>query len=161
MCHQAVRPKMPDPSAATDEAPPAAMPQNLHEEDEQQDLTLPNEQNDNEQIPEDQEVEDENSNEQLDSKKMDLQGLRFSSSGDFVGFISPSNSSDHIGETALIQNNEGAGDAHSLQLPSEDVNGESGSSCNAELKNCNISCLTVPQNGDFGDNNECKSGSCE
>lgn len=161
MCHQAVRPKMPDTSPATDEAPPAAAPQNSPNEDEQQDLNLPNEQNDNEQIPEDQEVEDENRNEQSDSKKIDLQGLQFSSSGDLVGFISPSNSSDHTGETAHIQNNEGARDAHSLQLPSEDVNGESGSGCNAGLKNCNISCLTVPQNGDFDNDSECKSGSCE
>lgn len=159
MCHQAVRPKMPDTSQATDEAPPPAAPQNFPDEDEQQDLNLPNEQNDNEQIPEDQEVEDENRNEQSDSKKIDSQGLRFSSSGDIVGFISPSNSSNHLSETAHLQNNEGAGDPHSLQLPSEDVNGESGSSL--ELKNCNISCLTVPQNGDFDNDNECKSGSCE
>uniref|UniRef100_A0A8C6SFF0 RING finger protein 145 n=1 Tax=Neogobius melanostomus TaxID=47308 RepID=A0A8C6SFF0_9GOBI len=163
MCHQAVRPKMADNSHATNEAPPVATPENIPDEAAQEDLNPPNGQTDAEQVSDNPELEDENTHDQSESKTIDSRGLRFSSSGDFVGFISPSNSADHLGETvhAYIQNNEGAGDAQSLQLPSEVVNGESGSSCNTEgLKNHNISSLTVPQNGDF-DDDKCISGSSE
>lgn len=161
MCHQAVRPKMADNSQPPDEAPPDATPQYLPDEAEQ-DVNLPNEQSDEEQVLEDHEFEDENRNDQSDSKNIDSRGLRFSSSGDFVGFISPSNSALHIGETAdtQIQSNEGVGDAHCLQIPSEVVNEEGDPNvrdCNAEgLIKHNISCLSVPQNGDFV-NDECKS----
>lgn len=165
MCHQAVRPKVADNSQSTDEAPPVATPQNTPDEVEQEDLNLPNVQNEAAPVSEDQEVEekDENRNDHSDVKKTDSRGLRFSSSGDFVGFISPSNSANQLGETTNtnLQNSEEAGDAESLQLPSEVVNGESGASCNAEgLKKRNISRLRVPQNGDF-DNDACQSGSSE
>lgn len=161
MCHQTVRPKMPDNSQPPDEAPPVATPQNLPDEAEQH-VNLPNEQSDEEQVLEDHEFENENRNDQSDSKNIDSGGLRFSSSGDFVGFISPSNSAHHIDETAdtQIQSNEGVGDAHCLQIPSEVVNEEGDPNVcdsNAEgLIKHNISCLSVPQNGDFV-NDECKS----
>ncbi|KAJ0044203.1 hypothetical protein NL108_008088 [Boleophthalmus pectinirostris] len=178
MCHQAVRPKMADNSQGTDEAPPDATPQNapdlaeegnlaeqevlaeqddLAEEDlageadlaEQEDLNAPDEQNDTETVLEDQPVEDENENDQSGENKMDSRGLRFSLSGEFDGFISPSNSADQLDVTACdpIQNNEGSGDAQSLQLTSEIMNGESSYSCTTdEHKKSNIS---VPQKVNF------------
>ncbi|XP_072313901.1 RING finger protein 145 [Eucyclogobius newberryi] len=139
MCHQTVRPEMADNSHYTDEAPPVATPQNDPDFVEQDDLNVPNGQNDTETHFEDQHV--------VDESESDQSGLRFSSTGEFVGFISPSNSTNQLGETAPAptQNNEGSRDVQSLQLTSEVMNGESSSTCKAEgLKNSNISCLTVP-----------------
>ncbi|KAK7904550.1 hypothetical protein WMY93_017157 [Mugilogobius chulae] len=159
MCHQAVRPKMADNSHIAEESPPVATPQNDPDLAEQEDVNIPDEQNDTETVFEDQQDEDENENEsdQADSNKNDSRGLRFSSSGEFVGFISPSNSVNQLGETtdAPIENNKGGpGEVESLQLTSEVVNGESSSACDEEgLKSSNICCPTVPENVNF-DNGE-------
>ncbi|KAJ0008703.1 hypothetical protein NQD34_016118 [Periophthalmus magnuspinnatus] len=153
MCHQAVRAKVADNSHSTGEAPPVATPQNAPDLAEQEDSNVPNEQNGTETVLEDQRVEDENENDQSGENKMDSRGLRFSSSGEFVGFIRPSNSAEQLGETACvpIQNNEDESeDVQSLQLTSEVMNGESSSSCTAnEHRDSNISFVTVPQNVNF------------
>lgn len=167
MCHQAVRPKTAEQNPAPGEAPVATpqrdnAPDSAGQEENVNLLNGPN-QSDTVSVSDDQQVGEEDKDYPTSSHKKDTRGLRFSSSGDFVGFVSPSHSADEIstpdvplGETlhpnrhVAAEGSQEAGDAQSLiPLTTEVVNGETSSGSKAEgLENCNSSCLTVPQNGD-------------
>ncbi|XP_054469908.1 RING finger protein 145 [Anoplopoma fimbria] len=106
-----------------------------------------------------------------DTHREAVQGLRFSSSGDFVGFVSPvsscssgDSSSSLLGKTSPNMHNEGNLKKDSLlSLTLNDVNEhtvEDQSNCNgAELDDSSTFYLREPQNGDGDKHDSCEGAS--
>ena len=189
MCHQTVRPTPSDQSQASGDAPSAPPPRDAGsdpaaQEEEQNLDNSASQQTESDVVnpsPPEQLEETENigdgdcgtadEDQSAESHRKAVQGLRFSSSGDFVGFVSPVAScspagvfSSHVllGETFNTHNPceengvEQCGDAQArFMLPqlapdamNEDAFESRFDSKGAGLDNSSASCSSVPQNGD-------------
>lgn len=174
MCHQTVRPSLPDQNQASGDGP-AVPPQRdtgpepaAQEGDLNTDTDTPQEtQSDDKTLGStEQQLEERESFVDGDcgteDKDQPAPGLRFSSSGDFVGFVSPvtscssgglSSSQDLPGITLSNMHNQGKENGRHSLLPSthHSVNErmvEGQDSKEAELKDSFTSCHRLPQNGD-------------
>ncbi|XP_059209972.1 RING finger protein 145 [Centropristis striata] len=176
MCHQTVRPTATGPSQASGDDPaaptqrdagpdPAAqqeqdLNQNSGTSQETQSEALTSDPSENQEETKSFEGDD-CGREDREAKPHGeaVQGLRFSSSGDFVGFVSPASSCSSGGNSSSQSSqsspsnmhNEGVEHGKDSPLPStlniNTVEHQSDSN-GAELEDSSTFCLTVPQNGD-------------
>lgn len=181
MCHQTVRPTPTGQSPASGDAPaapaqtdaepdPAAQQEGHQNQDNgtsqetQSDAATPDPSEQQEETIsfEDGDFRTEDEDKPAETHREAVQGLRFSSSGDFVGFVSPVSScssggdcSSHVlmGKTSPpnMHNNKGGESGENSPPPStpnEYTVEDQSESNGAELEDSSTFCPRVPQNGD-------------
>ncbi|XP_049918072.1 RING finger protein 145 [Epinephelus moara] len=171
MCHQTVQPTPTGPSPAPGDAPAAPAQEDAAPDPAAQQEGDQNQDNGTSQEMQSDAAASEPTEQQEETKSFEdgdcgtedeeeaVHGLRFSSSGDFVGFVSPvsscssggdSNSHVPLGETPNMHN-EGEVSGKDSPLPStlnENTVEDQCDSNGAELKDSSTSCPIVAQNGD-------------